>query len=332
VTYRQIQSFWPSSETTGFAVGNSSIILEVNGETWMHAPGGYGDNLHDIWYAGPNDVFAVGDFGAVLRYEGGEWHMMDTPTQEHLFGVHGTAPDSVYAVGTNGAALFFDGVSWETVPTATTQGLYAVWAVSASRVYAAGAGGYLAQYDGASWAKIPSGTTSEFRDIWRTEDNIYAVGRSTTVLRYDGTSWKLVCLAPGVCSGSGGFVFRFVRGTGPNDVYVGGEYFGFANSTVRGSKTGVADGGGYIFHYDGSSWEEIYSNLTQDVQSLWIDGSDLWATGFFGYLMKDDGAGFQPVWQFDTRVTTSSLFGIDGYSGGDLHVVGDNGTILRYGK
>jgi regulation of enolase protein 1 (concanavalin A-like superfamily) len=78
--------------------------------------------------------------------------------------------------------------------------------------------------------------------------------------------------------------------------------------------------------YKVTAWAAQTSGITTHLRGLWISGgSNLWAVGDSGRILKGDGS----TWTAQTSGTTNALRGIWGSSTTSLWAVGDGGTIRR---
>ena len=60
-----------------------------------------------VWGSSPRNVFAVGENSVILHYDGNSWSRMESGSDTYLLGVWGTSGNNVYAVGTNGTILHY---------------------------------------------------------------------------------------------------------------------------------------------------------------------------------------------------------------------------------
>jgi hypothetical protein len=82
-----------------------------------------------------------------------------------------------------------------------------------------------------------------------------------------------------------------------------------------------------IFQFDGGSWTEMSSGVTEDLHDLWgTSGTNVYAMGTSGTILRYDGTS----WSAMNSGTTENLNGVWGSSATNVFAVGDNGTILRY--
>jgi hypothetical protein len=111
---------------------------------------------------------------------------------------------------------------------------------------------------------VSSGTDNWLTAIWGFGPaDIWAVGWDSTLapvrIHWDGSSW----------TGSGPPARHLydVWGAAPDDVY-------------------TVDVDGTIEHWDGTSWTDGGSPTANPLWGLWGTGSDLWAVGGFGTILR----------------------------------------------
>jgi hypothetical protein len=138
--------------------------------------------------------------------------------------------------------------------------------------------------------------------VWGTSGtNVFAVGDGGRILNYNGSSWYAT---------SGTTI-------SPYDAW-------------GSSGTDIFAVGWGVIHYNGRSWSEMISELTQEqtLNGVWgSSGTDVFAAGFNGNILHYNGSSWSPM----TSGTTNTLRDIWGTSGTDVFAVGDYGTILHYG-
>jgi hypothetical protein len=136
-------------------------------------------------------------------------------------------------------------------------------------VFAVGDGGTILRWDGHGWTAASSGVTADLMGVWGSgaAADVYAVGSSDgkgVILRFDGAGWKTVYSGPARLRG--------VWGSGPGDIYAGGE-------------------GGTILHGDGVQWTPMESRTTQTIFALGGSGAaDVFAAADEELLHLRDGA------------------------------------------
>lgn len=65
-----------------------------------------------------------------------------------------------------------------------------------------------------------------------------------------------------------------------SDVYVGGAFTGLCNDLVCGNPTNMNN----IARWDGSAWHSLGFGVSDDVYGLYVDGNDLYVSGYFTQL------------------------------------------------
>ena len=154
-------------------------------------------------------------------------------------------------------------------------------------------------------------------NVWGpSANNLYAVGGAPTdglIMNYDGTTWTEVNVGIDVP------LINWIYGFGPNNITAVGN-------------------GGTIIHWDGTAWTEQTSPTTEDLWGVWgAAANDLWAVGGRGRaegqatLLHFDGT----EWTAQTipdleRAGVNALFKVWGTSASNVHVVGQNGAVIRY--
>jgi hypothetical protein len=355
-TPQDLSAAWGSSSSDVWAVGDAGAIVHWDGSRWSGTGTTKTKALGGVWGSGPDDVWAVGDNppdGSAVHWDGHAWSESlvrpapllvganQGPAAEHLSAVWGSGPDDVWAVGDNGtnstgAMLHRDGRARTPfpLPTATAPGfslptmaLYAVWGSAPDDVWAGGGGGgerSMVHWDGKSWSAIVDTAIQfgETRGIWGSSaSDVWAVGAQGSILHWTGTRW-IEAPAPEQLA-TGAQTLYAVWGTSASDIWaVGGV------NVYGGTAPGV------ILHYDGLSWVEVQTGLTDplvSLQAVWSSGpTDVTAVG-------GDGIGADNVLHFDgTRWTaspsgtTQPLRGLWGLGANNLFAVGDGGVFLHH--
>ncbi len=305
-----------------------------------HNPLPQGNDLEDVWGSGPDDVYAAG-WGALLHYDGNDWSVLRDDGA--YFDIWGSSANDVFVVGNDGV-LHYDGVQWSSMPS-TRRGLEGVWGFGPDDVFVAGLDGSLMHYDGATWTEIyddPSSSTSFFA-IWGSHaNNLYIAGSKDDkgqIWRWDGAS-----LIP-VYTGARWRYYWSVWGTGPDDVFVGGDrgavvhYDGHAWSQKKMGTADFDDLWGFagddvfaatddgVFHYDGQQWSLIHET-TLNMSGIWgPTTNELFVVGNSGMILHYKGGSWRDM---TYRVTENSLDDVWGAAGNDIFAVGSRGVILHY--
>ncbi|WP_131741492.1 hypothetical protein [Actinomadura roseirufa] len=206
-----------------------------------------------------------------------------------LNGVVATGAGSAWAVGHDGRFALvehWDGTSWSriTVPDPATDDFYssqlaAISARSASDIWAVGTWGHLSaapdslyalHYDGTSWSVVPMAQTDSKTDsnspvpnavVAIAPDDVWMVGNQsnfatpiTLTEHWNGTKWSIVpspfdhdSTTPNTISSG---VLAAVTARGPNDVWAGGNSFGFTDGDQAGVYSAL------LIHWDGTRWTQ----------------------------------------------------------------------------
>ncbi len=239
------------------------------------------------------------------------------------------------------ASLAADAASWQTQDSPSglegdCSSLAGIWGSSASDVFAIASCGALIHYDGQAWslrdpgplaAPALEGYPSSVSAVWgASAADIFVAGSAfseesgpyAAVYRYNASGWMTDPVTYGDSASTNG-----VWGTSASDVYaVGGD-----------------DAGGYVSHWNGTSWSLSFpSNATDglvDKRLLAVWGSsasDVFAVGgailddSVGIILHYDGRQWSPV----DIGPVSRLNGVWGTSASDVFAVGMGGMILHY--
>jgi len=285
-----------------------------------------GGHLYDIWGPSKNNLFAVGTNNALLRFNGVKWTastIAGTTTGKACNTVWGTSAKNVF-VGCQYEIAQYNGTTWKVtkLPTPNPNG-YSGWGgvlrimgTGATNVYAQCGNGIL-HFNGTKWAEM-SGLPAYIKDgrlgysmhdMWLSSStNIYAVGEYFT-------SYK----AGGVVIHNDG-TFKDLKVTAA-DKYIRGVY-GLSASSIF-----ACGDSGRIIQKNGSVWSQMYTGITQTLRGIWgTSAKDLWAVGTFGVVLHYNGTS----WKIVNTGTTKHWNRVWGL-GGDVFVVGQDQTILRYG-
>lgn len=191
------------------------------------------------------DVWAVG--AGTLHWDGATWHPVDVGA---ACGLTYSGFDAVAAVGPGDVWLGFDSVIVHMTPSGCTKntlgGFNAIQisnivAIAADDVWLTGFNTTW-HFDGQAWTSYDVGLVA----LWAAgHDDIYGVDGTNNVLHFDGSTWTATALASQRS-------LTTIWGTGPNDIYAGGE--AVATNAV-------------IEHYDGT-WTELVLDPHDAVTSV----------------------------------------------------------------
>ncbi|MCP4694936.1 MAG: hypothetical protein GY859_43310 [Desulfobacterales bacterium] len=173
---------------------------------------------------------------------------------------------------------------------------------------AVGKDGAIIRYDGVEWRSETGVADVRLYDVWgAAADNVFAVGAGfllrAEILHYDGVSWSKMSI-PDV---GASVTLNGVWGASADNVFVVGS-------------------NGVILRYDGSAWASMESGTTGDFNEVWGNSpTDVYAVGAYGLALHYDGTSWRQI-----ILARNQLTGVRGVPGGDIHIVGSRGAILRY--
>lgn len=295
----------------------------------------------------------------LLIYDGESWKQEKcSGFSSNNFGpIWGSSESDIYvgSIESTSGIYHFDGTSWS--PAAGPYGeIHEIWGSSPSDIYAVGRdfGGTVFHFDGNAWTERLSAeglsTIGAIRSVWGSSaSDVYAVSETGELLHFDGSAWSKASFT--TPSGSYGGLF---------DIY------GFSSSDIwiaRGAGSSPA-----LFHWDGTSWQDVDPGIPEFVSANAIWGSspnDIYVSGGSALLIHFDGSSWSEIegvgdraftdiwgssasdvygvntygqiWHFDgsawTRddpeVTSWRFYGVWGSSAQNVYTVGEMGTILR---
>jgi hypothetical protein len=304
------------------AVGEAGTLHHVVGMDWKPYAGGLSVNFHGVWVAPNGDAFAAGELGTIVHVRNGKLTVMDSGTTQNLQAVCGVSESDVYVVGDAGTALHFDGASWTPVPSPYGLDLRGVWTNGSGFAIAVGVLGHVIRFDGVGWTEMPTGRSALLLGVWGLgEDDFYVVGDASLALHWTGAQWKLVPVSPGQIH-----IFHDIHGSGPGDIDIATEYIG-----ISGAGPSALHAGGYIYHWDGTSWTPTFQEPIHDVLSVWrANAQSGFACGDAASLLVGKGTEWTRVW--DLQNLPTYVRAIYGSGASNVFVAGDNGTIASYSR
>jgi hypothetical protein len=289
-SYR-LKGVWGSSSENVFVVGSSmsdssrrgGIILHYNGIEWQIMKE-VGYKLNCVWGTSANHVFVGGgkpDESIILGYDGTDWSRMEfKPGPGHkpkllsikkqkasfkggvpIESIWGSSEDNVFAVARQygGLIFHFDGQRWEKMNSDKSPYLNDISGNSKHNIYAVGSAGSgnMMYYDGISWTPLRKG---EFNSVWCSKFGVvFTAGKKGNILRYNSENWDETDLE---------VIIYDIYGIASNDVYAVGK-------------------DGFIFHFDGSDWREMYSPVEKHLHAVWADlDKQMFAVGDNGIILR----------------------------------------------
>jgi len=250
-----------------------TLIEHWDGTSWSivpsPSPGPVVNELRAVAAVSATDAWAVGFCAGwyrsstlILHWDGASWSRVPSPNpnagfaNNELYGIAAIAPDDVWAVGTTGTdthayaplALHWDGSAWTAIPTANGGGYGAffrsVSGSSAGDVLAVGASVYPAGFEG-------------------------GIRHLAFAAHWDGSAWTAI---------------SNISVLEPDEYYSSTNFYGVsAVASDFGWVVGEASGDAWLFHWDGTSLNEVpapdlpWYNTLYAVDAL---GTDIaWAAG-----------------------------------------------------
>ena len=274
--------------------------------TWTSMLSGTNQNLKCIWGSGPKSIYAAGAF-VVLHSDGTSWSVVKVPQATRFWEIWGTSASNIYMAGESGVLLHYDGFSWSSINTGTTSTLGGVWGTAPDNIYVVGDSGTVLHYNGLSWTKINTGYNAYYAGVWGSGPNDVFLLGSDAIVHWNGAMWQVQATFPKYMVD--------IWGNGPNDVFAVGT-FG-------------------LQHFDGNTWSGLSLPMAPKagLLGIWGLGKNVYAVGFPGapgdpsMVLHFDGSSWLPL---TTGYNTYILQDAWGDTQGNIYVVGDSGTILRY--
>lgn len=286
-----------------YAVGDSSIVLGFDGETWSRLPGTTTEGGHKaVWGVSATEVYVTGWWDGMLRLDGEEATRLEAGLPEGLFrgvwNLWGTSGSDIWGVATHNTLVHYDGTSWSrSIPDPSTH-FYGVWGSSPDDVFAVGERVW--HFDGSGWAEMEFprmdvySSPRRIMEVWGTSGtNVFGVGWAG-FYHYDGTAWTRM-VTPYDVDPPGRHPLASVTGTSSTDVFAAdtwGNIFHYDGTdwslSYDGGEPGSGHGaalidihaasptavyavghGGLILHFDGSTWSRTESGTSVNLQRVW---------------------------------------------------------------
>ena len=235
--------------------------------------------------------------------------------------VWGFDDNNVYAVGginhnDGGTTLIkWDGINWNyhSFPNGSA---YSIFGFNQTELIVVGEWanrGFVGHYNNSNWIEYKSDyflskgdTVYSLNSVWGSSpDNVWAVGQRGTIIHWNGQEWKKV--DSGV-----EYYLNDIWGTSPDNIYA------ISLSLSNNAR---------LLHYDGTSWNEITSqiaSLLRSLGSIWFDKN---GTGYLSgsNILHYNGNNFNhqiqvPGFQFRVR----------GRSPADVFTSGFGGIVYHY--
>jgi hypothetical protein len=306
-TSRGLAKVWISDHVeplAGFGVGRDGLF-SLSTDGWSKQVLEQPWAVRDVWGRSAHEVFAAGSVsdpsgqayrGVLLRQDDAGWREISGPTFPEEWEIDNWNFTTMWGSGTH----IFAAADWFGPPDSRRDG------------------GLIAHYDGTVWSTTGAGFIYDISGT--SPSDVYAVGEvgSDTyesvgyVQHYDGATWSKVLERNmgGATSMSG------VWAGSPTSVFVTGLEYGLNSN----------DFAGIVWHYDGTSWTEIFHEDGLELTAIWGSSpDDVFVVGTRGTILHYNGIS----WTRQSVPTDKTLLGIWGRAPWDVYVVGQGGTILH---
>ena len=304
-----------------FIAGENGQLLKYDGTVWLRFNRFCAQEYAGIWGSSAVDVYVIGhdplspvdeNYRANLHFDGNAWTVFTMPSASSA--IWGSSATDVFIGSEDGAIYHFDGSAWSLLTQIGYNKIYGIWGSGPGDVFTVGDAPYpfsrLCHYDGSVWTVMTSAAGSGFRSIWGSSGtDVFAGAYPGRIFHYDGVDWKLMTET--------GYQEWRIWGSGSENVY--------------------AVSGGYMLHYDGSSWAAVAPGLqVKHFSGIWgSDPADIFVVGgpagsgnrVWGRVYHYDGSSWT-----DTGIPcVNGLQQVWGSGGNDVYVAGDRGgAILHY--
>ena len=197
--------------------------------------------------------------------------------------------------GENGRILQFDGSKWTYIPTGSYEDFHVIGGTSASDLYF-GVGRTIRHYNGSEFTESTLDTDKNARAIHVVSPTLgWVLMGGTEIFEFDGSRWEKKHVLD--------TYYRALFGFNENDLFVVGD-------------------DGRISHYDGTEWQRMTSNTTNDLYGIHGSSPDnVFVCGMEGTVLQYDGSEwinlnappsyhFRAIWVFgsdDVLLTLGSI-------------------------
>jgi photosystem II stability/assembly factor-like uncharacterized protein len=259
-----------SDATHGWAVGSSGAIYQYDGIEWTRYTEGFSNWLNEMDYANDHDVWTVGDAGFLYHYDGQTWDTVTSPTDLDYTCISIVSENDVWAGAYDydgSKFVHYNGTEWTVFQSISAPYLQSISMINANLGWAVTGAGKIFRFDGTTWTEFTQMPAQNYLYTVSavSENNVWAGGYCGNKLwHFDGTSWN-----PYVLTGAS------------NDLQCGEFWFtsptdGWAAARLKYTSPSP----GYIFHYDGTNWSQVWEMDGTPIQSIQIVNDTLgWAVG-----------------------------------------------------
>jgi hypothetical protein len=290
-----LNGIWGFAQNDVWAVGAKGTILHFDGSAWTQIDSGTTLDLFDIWGATPDDIWAVGgtyeEQAVFLHWDGVAWNDTTPGGEARAYiSISGSSADDVYSLSdtTNGlmTLLHWNGSSWSSVFGTENPGGFdwtSVYVLSSDAIYITDFSG-VHSFDETGWSFIDgtgwAPSHPAFGVFGTSTDNVFASCSNGIVVQHNGVSWDY------------DYSLDYDTHEDPNITFtVFGAIHGFGQDsifTVGGTQHDEEEiWSGIIFHFNGTSWKEVFSNTTMSsLDDVWAaSATRAFAVGNGGVIM-----------------------------------------------
>lgn len=317
----RLRSLYFIDAQTGWIAGSFGTILktEDGGASWEVKDPDDNKIYYNIFFIDHSAGWVAGRDGTILKTtDGGDhWIRLDTGTEEWLINVYFLDRDRGWAVGREGTVLRTTdgGDTWTSQAPGADDWLYRILFTDSENGLIVGYGGAMLKTSdgGESWTPLDPGVTDTLSNVFFVNADVgWTVGFSGSILRTmdGGATWTPQF------SGTNEHLFG-VHFFNEQEGWVVGDY-GIMLRTRDGGETWRYDGFGKdlndVFFIDslqgwtvgedgyilrttdgGGSWQGQNSGTSQDLNSVWFNGSEGWIAGAGGTVLTTQNGG--NVWE-----------------------------------
>ncbi len=306
-----------------WAVGESGVILQRDGEKWVERSSPVRPEFVAIW-ADEERAFAIGDQRELYRadadgwapvedpgFESDDWHVNPTGMWGHGNFVWIVTQSSELA-GATRQILRWDGQSLEPEnikasegsPVSGLLGLRDIWGLRPEELWAVGASGKVLRRQDVLWVEEFAGTAQDLNAVFGTASgDVWIVGNAGTLLhRPPESGW--LAQPPFTVENLVG-----VWASDPEHVWV------------------ISDQGGVFAREKGGTWKQ-WSLPGGRLHAVWGTGpDDVWVAGDYGNAHRWNGSGWDPV-DLGSNQDVRAIAG----DSRTIWMVGRGGSILSYSR
>jgi len=336
---------WGSGPTDVYTVSDAGNIYRFDGSAWSLV---YQDlsispppSLVSVTGSAADDVWALGE--TVLHFDGSRWLHHPAPLPGIEYGLWSVARGRVMLSSGTGQFLQ-NSPAWiaDWPITNPPSSIFDLWGTSNVDLFAVGSGGAILHDDGRGFVSMNSGVSADIRRVWGISSNeVYAVGKGGTVLRYDGTLWNPIDLGVTVdllgiggssssdlwIAGAQGTLFHF-DGLAWAQVDLGTVETLLALDVAAVNEVYVLSGDNQLHTFNGATWTTEDLGVPTGINlflDVWSQGGDLLLVGTDGLAARRVSG----VWQSVDLGSSSTHYGIFGFSNQDIFVFGSDGSVLH---